>query len=95
LHNNARETENDYVELSKDFATRKERLERIVADSDRQLAEIDDQIAAGDNRRELILQYTNLEHLNREVVETMIASISVGKRIPGTRDVPMEIHWSF
>ena len=59
------------------------------------LAEIEEKIAAGDNRRELIEQYTNLEHLTREIVETLIDYISVGKRIPGTRDVPIEIHWNF
>ena len=52
-------------------------------------------MTAGDNRRELIEQYTNLEHLTREIVETLIDYISVGKRIPGTRDVPIEIHWNF
>ncbi len=35
---------------------------------------------------ELIEQYTNLEHLTREIVEILIDYISVGKRIPGTRD---------
>ena len=54
-----------------------------------------DKIAVGDNRRELIEQYTNLEHLNREIVETLIDYISIGKRIPGTRNVPIEIHWNF
>lgn len=37
---------------------------------------------------ELIEQYTNLEHLTREIVEILIDYISVGKRIPGTRDPP-------
>ncbi|MBE6552641.1 MAG: DUF4368 domain-containing protein, partial [Ruminococcaceae bacterium] len=88
-------TESDFVELSKDFSTQKDRLERVVSDGEKQLIEIDEKIAAGDNRRELIEQYTNLEHLNREIVETLIDYISIGKRIPGTRDVPIEIHWNF
>lgn len=29
------------------------------------------------------------------MVETLIDYISVGKRIPGTKDVPIEIHWNF
>ena len=65
------------------------------ADGEKQLSELEEKIAAGDNRRELIEQYTNLEHLTREIVETLIDYISVGKRIPGTRDVPIEIHWNF
>ena len=88
-------SESDYVEMSKDFTTDRDRLERVVTDGQKQLAEIEEKIAAGDNRRELIEQYTNLEHLTREIVETLIDYISVGKRIPGTRDVPIEIHWNF
>lgn len=48
-----------------------------------------------DNRRQLIEQYTNLEKLDRKTVDTLIDYISVGKRIPGTKDVPVEIHWNF
>ena len=85
----------DFAELSKDFTMQKERLEHICEDSEKRLTEIDEKIAIGDNRRELIEQYTNLEHLNREIVETLIDYISVGSRIPGTRNIPMEIHWNF
>ena len=88
-------SESDYVDMSKGFTTERDRLERVIADGEKQLAEIEEKIAAGDNRRELIEQYTNLEHLTREIVETLIDYISVGKRIPGTRDVPIEIHWNF
>ena len=88
-------SESDYVEMSKDFTTDRDRLERVITDGQKQLTEIEEKIAAGDNRRELIEQYTNLEHLTREIVETLIDYISVGKRIPGTRDVPIEIHWNF
>ena len=88
-------SESDYVNMSKDFTTERERLERVIAKVENQLAEIEEKQTAGDNRRELIEQYTNLEHLTREIVETLIDYVSVGKRIPGTRDVPIEIHWSF
>ena len=88
-------SESDYVDMSKGFTTERDRLERVIADGEKQLAEIEEKIAAGDNRRELIEQYTNLEHLTREIVETLIDYITVGKRIPGTRDVPIENHWNF
>lgn len=35
------------------------------------------------------------EHLTRQMVEALIDHILVGKRIPGTRDVPIEIYWNF
>lgn len=88
-------SESDFIDLSKDFSAEKDRLERVVVDGERQLSEPDEKIEIGDNRRELIEKYTNLEHLNREIIETLINYISGGRRIPGTRNVPIEIHWNF
>ena len=88
-------SEGDFAELSKGFSAERTRLERVVVETEKQLIQLEEKIAAGDNRRELIEQYTNLDHLTREVVETLIDYISVGKRIPGTKDVPIEIHWNF
>lgn len=88
-------SENDYLDLSKDFTNEKERLEKLVIETQKQLAVIERKMQAGDNRRQLIEQYTNLEHLDRETVEKLIDHILVGKRIPGTREVPIEIHWNF
>ena len=68
---------------------------RILLDGQRQLAELENRIAVGDNRKSLVERYVNLEHLTREIVEILIDHITVGKRIPGTKDVPIEIHWNF
>lgn len=88
-------SESDYLEMSKDFTAERERLERLIAEGKEQLSEVEGKIAKGGNRRELIEQYTNLNHLTREIVEILIDYISVGKRIPGSKDVPIEIHWNF
>ena len=88
-------TESDYVELSKDFTVNRERLEHEIVNCEARLAEIEERLITGDNRRELVEQYTNLDHLTREMVEVLIDYISVGKRIPHTREVPIEIHWNF
>ena len=87
--------EADFIELSKDFTSQKKRLEEQVLECQKRIAELDVKIAVGDNRRELVEQYTSLEHLNREIVEALIDYVSIGKRIPGTRNVPIEIHWNF
>ena len=85
----------DYAEMSKDFIGDRDRLEKLISDGRRQIEEVDVKIEVGDNRREIIERYTNLKHLNREMVEILIDYISVGKRIPKTKDVPIEIHWNF
>ena len=66
-----------------------------IADTQKQLDVIERKMQAGDNRRQLIEQYTNLEHLDREIVEILIDYILVGKKDPVTKNVPIEIHWNF
>lgn len=88
-------SESDFADMSKGFSIERDRLTRVIADREKQLDELEEKIATGDNRRELIEKYTNLEHLNREIVETLIDYILVEKRIPGTKNVPIEIHWNF
>ena len=88
-------TEQDYMDLSKDFSKQKDRLEKLAADTRERLDVIERKIQAGDNRRQLIEQYTNLEHLDRETVEKLIDYILVGKKDPVTKEVPVEIHWNF
>ena len=46
-------------------------------------------------QRERILRDVHVEHLTREMVEHFIDCIIVGKRLPETRNVPVEIHWNF
>ncbi|MCD8376886.1 MAG: recombinase family protein [Oscillospiraceae bacterium] len=87
--------EADYVEMSEKFATERSSFEQMVVAAEKRIAELDKRLANGDNRLEIVERYMNLEHLNREIVELLIDYISVGKRIPGTRDVPVEIHWNF
>ena len=88
-------SELDYLDLSKDFSTQKERLEKLVIDTQKQLDVIERKMQVGDNRRQLIEQYTNLEHLDREIVEKLIDYVLVGKKDPVTKEVPIEIHWNF
>lgn len=88
-------TEKDFLDMSGEFTVEKERLETLIAAGEQQLSELDERISAGDDRRALIEQYTNPEHLTREMVEVLIDYISVGKRTPGEKDPPVEIHWNF
>lgn len=88
-------SENDYLEFSKDFKFQKNRLEGIVLEGESAISEIDIRIQQGDDRRCVIEKYANTEHLTREMVDTLIDYITVDKRIPGTRNVPVVIHWNF
>lgn len=88
-------SEQQYVEMSADFSAEKARLELLVEHTQRQISELDAQMEAGDHRKAIVEHYANLDHLTREMVEALIDYITVGKRIPGTQNVPVEIHWRF
>ena len=81
--------------MSKDFAGERDRIERVIEAGEQQLGELNERIAIGDNRRALVEKYMNIEHLNREMVDTLIDYVVVGRRIKGTKTVPVEIHWNF
>lgn len=87
--------ESDYTEMTKDFMSNRDRLEKLITQNEKQIAELDEKIAVGDNRRELVEQYANLGHLTREMVVELIDYIIVGKRLKGMKHAPVEIHWNF
>ena len=49
-------TEQDYLQLSKDFQEEKDRVEILVTETQRQLEVLERKIQAGDSRRQLIEQ---------------------------------------
>lgn len=88
-------SEGDYADMSKEFLQDREHFEQLIHDAEHQLTELDERIAIGDNRRSIVEKYVHLDHLNRDAVEVLIDHVRVGKRIPKTKDVPIEIHWNF
>lgn len=88
-------SENEYAEFSKEFSAEKVQLEHRIADAQRQLAAARQRKQADSNHRLLIEQYIHPEKLDRVIIEHLIDHIRIGKRIPQTRKVPVEIHWNF
>lgn len=88
-------TASDYAVISKDFADKRERLEHLISENRIHLEELCAKLKDGDGRKEIIAHYAKPTQLNREMVEILVDYISVGKRITGTKDVPITIHWNF
>lgn len=88
-------SESDFIDILQGLKSKRERIKQMIVGNERAMADIERKIAIGDNRRELVEQYANVDHLTREMVEILIDYISVDRRIPGTRNVPIEIHWNF
>ena len=81
--------------MSADFSAERGRMELQIRDTERHIEDLESRTLSGDQRKEIVQRYTHVEHLTREMVEILIDYITVGKRIPGTQDVPIEIHWNF
>lgn len=86
-------SETDYVEFSREFEKDRRELEEIVSEKERELNEIEEKISAGDNSRELLEQYSHMEKLTREAVETLIDKIVVHKRKQGEKMQKIDIFW--
>lgn len=88
-------TEDEFIDLSHEFHEDKERLLKLIEESQQQIDLLDQKISKSEDCRELVKQYTNVEHLTREMVDTLIDHVEIGQRIPKTRQRPIKIYWNF
>ena len=88
-------TEAEYIEFSKEFAEKKKQAENILLGLKEDIEKIAERINNDDNRHKIIEEYTNIKRLNREIVQKLIDHICVGKKIGGSKEVPIEVHWNF
>ena len=86
-------SENDYIELSKDLANEREKLDIQILKINKELEKLDNITNTSKDKRKLLEHYTNVEHLNRDMLDVLIESISVGKRDPITKELPVKICW--
>ena len=87
--------EEDYLDMAKAFSMEKKHLEEALDTCRERIQEIEQRQKAGENRKALVEKYIHVEHLTREMVEGLIDHIDVGRRIPGSRDVPITVYWNF
>lgn len=88
-------TEDIFIDLTKNLHADKNRAEEMILTLSEQIEELKQKLLCAESKEERIKQYTNIEKLNREIVDTMIDYIEVGKRIPGTKKRPVNIYWNF
>ena len=88
-------TESDFTEFSEVFRHDREHLQNLLTSAQNELKELDERLAAGDNRREVIERYTFPDHLTREMVEILIDHITIYRRNPVSKRIPIDIYWNF
>ena len=67
----------------------------MILNLSEQISDLNKKLSCSESKEERIKQYTNVKKLTREIVDTMIDYIEVGKRISGTKERPVNIYWNF
>jgi len=88
-------SQTDYEKMAEGFSQDRDRLWQLIQNGEQELAALEERMAIGDDRKAIVKKYVHPERLTIEGVEALIDRIDIGKRIPGTKDVPLEIHWNF
>ncbi len=84
--------EEDYLTMSQNTIQERQRLRERIEKMESTVCshKIEDGQKGSDEKR-----FFPPERLTREIVDEMIEFIAIGKRIEGSRDIPVEIHWKF
>ena len=88
-------TEDVFIDLTKDLHADKDRADETILSISKQIEELKEKLNSAKSKAERIKEYTDVQKLTREIVDTMIDYIKVGKRIPGTKDRLVNIYWNF
>lgn len=88
-------SEEDFIQLSADLHKDRNTYEKLIAETSAKLEAMEKNQTESVNRKAQIEEYLSLEHLTHEVVSQLIESITVGKRNPETKEIPIEINWKF
>lgn len=88
-------TEDVFIDLTKDLHADKDRADETILSISEEIEELKEKLNRAKSKAERIKEYTDVQKLTREIVDTMIDYIEVGKRIPGTRNRPVNIYWNF
>lgn len=88
-------TESDFLELSKTFSAEKARFEQLLTAAREQASALEAGTRLEREPREIAAEYTGVSSLTREMIDKFVEYISVGRREPETKEIEVEIHWSF
>ena len=88
-------SESDYLYMSKDFSQEKNRIEKLVDETNQEIEKCKERLKKSEDRRQLLEKYVNLDHLDRVTVEILIDTILVGKKDPVSKEQKVEIYWNF
>lgn len=88
-------SEDDYTAMAASFSQDRARMEDQIAQCRLKLADIEREIARGDNCLAIIEHYVGQTRLTAAMAEILIDHIEIGHRDRVTKQVPVTIFWAF
>lgn len=88
-------TQEQFIELSKGFSKDKARIELAISNINSEIDSLTKKQNNSNNLNQMLELYSNVEKLDRLMVEKLIDHIKIGKRNTQTKKVPIEIYWNF
>lgn len=87
----------DFTELSESFKRDMELTKKRIVELEQEIHNLRNQEVNEKSKRELLESFANITELNRNVMDTLIDYIEVGKREGHYKNasVPVTIHWKF
>lgn len=85
----------EFIFLSKDYREDKKRLTDLINNNQSKIDILTREAQRLPNNKLLTEHYTALKKLDCEVVDTFIDYIYIGRKNRKTKELPIEIHWSF
>jgi len=88
-------TESEYVEQMQRLNSDHNEAEARITEITTNILEINRTLNLTSDKKAIIAQYTGSTSLTKEMVDTLIDFIEVGKKDPVSKMTPVIIHWNF
>ena len=91
-------TEMEFVELKANFEEDARKLQTQVEEKQQQINSLNELISKGRTKRDILIRYRNIEHLDISIMDKLIDYVEVGraeKKVHKDDLPPIIIHWKF
>lgn len=88
-------TSEDYGAFSEGFHADIKSCNDIISNIEQQLYDIQVKKRENKSKKDILMKYTNVTELDREMLDVLIDYIEIGKKMNKDKPTPVIIHWNF
>ena len=88
-------SESNFVALAQQLDEKRAKLLAQKETIEQQLSRLKKRVGEEQPSNSIWDRLQNIDHLTRDMVDALIDHITIGKRIPGTQNVPVDVYWKF